>query len=110
METCKGFLRISGSLALVATTLGLAAASAGAQTTVNANWTDATGKWTSASNWSCNCIPNNSPANVFNVTIPTGDVSLDNNSSLASSTINTLSPGASLEITDGESLNVTGNV
>lgn len=110
METGDTFLRVSGTFLLLIVVLGLGAAQVWAQTTINANWTDATGNWTTPSNWSCNCIPNNSPANVFNVTIPTGDVSLDNTSSLASATINALSLGSNLEINDGESLSVTGNV
>jgi hypothetical protein len=119
METTKRFLRVLGIVVLFLIAPGLATAPARAQTTVNASWTDSGGNWTDASNWSCSCIPNNSPANVFNVTIPTGDVSLNNTSSLASLTISTLSVGSypvtvesfvPLQITNGESLNVAGDI
>jgi hypothetical protein len=110
METDKSSFPVSGAFVIFLVVFALATSQVWAQTTVNANWTDSTGNWTTPSNWSCNCVPNNSSANVFNVTIPTGDVSLDDTSSLASATINTLSLGAPLEINDGESLNVTGNV
>ncbi len=107
MGTHKGFQGILGILGLFVTALVLAATPAGAQTTVNANWTGGVSNWTTASNWSCNCIPNNSSANVFNVTIlnvgPT-NVSLDDTSSLSSITVNTLSLGTNLTIADGESL------
>jgi hypothetical protein len=109
MEAAKAFLRVSGRFIVFFVALGLAVVPAWAQTTVSANWVDSTGNWTTPSNWSCTCVPNNSPANVFNVTILAGAVSLDNTSSLASATINTLSLAAPLEINNGESMNVTGN-
>lgn len=108
MKRLRGLVKVSVVFCLVL--FGVAESPLPAQSTVNTTWNDATGNWTSASNWSCNCIPNNSSANVFNVAIPTGDVSLDNTSSVTSVTINTLSASATLGITMGESLNVTRDV
>jgi hypothetical protein len=49
---------------------------------VNASWTDATGNWTTPSDWSCNRVPNNSSTKVFDMTVSTntGFASLDNTS------------------------------
>jgi hypothetical protein len=90
MEAAKAFLGFWGRLIFFFMALGLAAP-IWAQTTVNASWTDSTGNWTTPSKWSCNCIPNNSSANVFNVNIPTGEVHLDNTSSPSTITVNSLS-------------------
>jgi hypothetical protein len=108
METGKRSLRVWGTSALFCIVFGLATAALWAQTTVNANWIDTTGNWTNASNWSCNCVPNNSSANVFNVIVPTGNVTLEN--STPSITINTLSAGATVELNSYAGLNVIGNV
>lgn len=114
MERHRRFLNVWNLVALCLVQLGLGVWPTRAQTTINANWTDSTGNWTTASNWSCNCVPNNSAANVFNVAIPnTGnaDVSLDNTSNPSSITINTLSfVAANLSIEDGASLRVTGDL
>jgi hypothetical protein len=96
METAKAFLRVSGRLIFFFLVLGLATAPAWAQTTINANWVDYIGNWTTPSKWSCNCVPNNSSANVFNVTIPTGEVHLDNTSSPSTITVNSVSPSGGL--------------
>jgi hypothetical protein len=99
---------------------GLATAPVSAQTT--ATWSDATGNWTTASDWNCpssgvHCIPNNTSGTSYDVLINTAgsDVMLDGSSTLTGTTISTLSIGSavnlpdSLQIADGESLNVTGN-
>lgn len=100
--------------------LRLAIAPAWAQTTVNANWADSEGNWTTASNWNCpssgiHCIPNKAPGKSYDVFINTAgsDVILDNTSSPSSITIDGLSvsgPTSSLGVAGSNSLSVNGNV
>ncbi len=106
MENHKGFLRVSGSVVLLFMALGLAAAPAWAQTTVNTDWIDGDGNWTTAANWSCNCVPNNNSTNVFNVTVPEGDAAIH-----TGITVNSLSTGANGEVDSFfSSSTVTGNL
>jgi hypothetical protein len=88
-----------------------------------ATWNDATGNWTTTSDWNCpslgvHCIPNNGSGASYNVLINTAYsiVTLDKSSSLTGITINALTVGTagypvpiSLGIEDGESLNVIGD-
>jgi hypothetical protein len=115
MENHKGLLGVSGSFVLLFIALGLATAPAWAQTTIDTSLINANnnGNWTTPSNWSCNCVPNNSSTNVFNVFDSTGEPVLDNTSSTTSITVESLtldSRQAGLAILDGETLNVTGNL
>jgi hypothetical protein len=100
-----------------------------AETIVNATWNDATGNWTTASDWNCssagvNCVPNNTLTTSYDIFINTlgANVTFDNTSSPSSVAINTLSlvngPGCappcriieSLQIENGASLSVGGDV
>jgi hypothetical protein len=92
--------------------LSAAATSLQAQKTVNASWIGYEGSWTTASGWSCNCVPNNSSTDVFNVSIPQyGFVLLDNSSNLASATINSFTlSGGLLAVENSESLDVVRDI
>jgi hypothetical protein len=115
----RGFLNVGSLVVFCLMELGPVVSPTRAQTTINANWMYVTGapNWTTASNWSCNCVPNNSSADVFNVAIPSGNqVFLDDTSSVASATINSLSLlgaapefGGFLHVENGESLTILGN-
>jgi PEP-CTERM motif len=103
-----------------------------AETIVTATWNDATGNWTTASDWNCpssgvNCVPNNTSSTSYDVFINTlgANVTLDDTSTPSSVAINTLSliqpspgPGCAppcrisqfLQIENGASLSVAGDV
>jgi hypothetical protein len=115
MNRIRGLAEISAVFCLVL--FCVAESSLRAQTTVNATWNDGRGSWTTASDWNCpssgiHCIPNNTSGKSYDAFFnnPFANLTLDGASSPRGITINALSFSGSLQVENGASLHVLGEV